>query len=115
MHEVSLVESLFDQVDRAIGKHPSASVREITVRIGALAGVEPTLFRTAFDGLRVDRGYEGAALRVEDVTAAWRCSGCGRAIEDGEALECPACEGRVALSSGGEIILARVELEVSDV
>lgn len=115
MHEVSLVESLFDQVDRAIGRHPPASVREVTVRIGALAGVEPTLFRTAFDGLRSERGYAEASLRIEDVAATWRCSGCGRAIEGGEALECPACEGRVGLASGGEIILARVELEVSDV
>lgn len=115
MHEVSLVASLFDQVDRAIGAYPTSAVRAVTVRIGALAGVEPTLFRTAFEGLRRDRGYADASLRVEDVAASWRCASCGRAIGEGAALACAACEGEATLVSGGEIILARVELEVSDV
>ena len=115
MHEASLVESLFDQVDRAIGRHPRAAVREVTVRIGALAGVEAGLFRTAFDALRDGRGYGDAALVVVEERASWRCADCGNEVADGAVLRCEGCGGRVTLAAGGEIILARVELEVSDV
>ncbi len=115
MHEVSLVEALFDQVDRAIGAHPRGAVREVTVRIGALAGVDATLFHTAFDGCRGERGYGAARLAVVDVPASWRCAACGRAIAAGEALRCAACDGDATLAAGGEIILARVELEFIDV
>ncbi len=115
MHEASLVEALFDQVDRAIGAHPPAAVREVTVRIGALAGVEAALFRTAFEGLRGDRGYGGATLAVDEERASWRCADCGGEVPEGALLACAKCGGRVTLAAGGEIILARVELEVNDV
>lgn len=115
MHEASLVEALFDQVDRAIGTHPPAAVRELTVRIGALAGVETVLFRTAFEALRGGRGYGAATLVVDEARASWRCADCGGAVPEGAVLACAKCGGRVTLAAGGEIILARVELEVSDV
>ncbi|HEU4577918.1 MAG TPA: hydrogenase maturation nickel metallochaperone HypA [Polyangiaceae bacterium] len=70
MHEVSLVQALFDQADRAIPPHPSADVRQITVRIGALAGVEQALFRSAFEGCKGDRGYANATLVLLEVPAA---------------------------------------------
>lgn len=115
MHEASLVDALFDEVDRAIGRHPAAAVREVTVRIGALAGVEVGLFRTAFEGLRGERGYGAASLVVDEEPARWRCEGCGRPVAAGELLACDGCGGRVTLAAGGEIILAKVELEVRDV
>jgi Zn finger protein HypA/HybF involved in hydrogenase expression len=64
MHEVSLVQSLFDQADHAIPPHPAAAVRLVTVCIGALAGVERELFLSAFDGCKEDRGYGNAALEI---------------------------------------------------
>lgn len=70
MHEVSLVQALFDQADRALSPYPSADVRQVTVRIGALAGVECALFRSAFDGCKDDRGYGNATLVIVEVPAA---------------------------------------------
>src|SRR6185369_13956851 len=60
MHEVSLVQALFDQIDRAIEPHPPAAVRQLTVRIGTLAGVDGELFQTAFEGCKQERGYLAA-------------------------------------------------------
>lgn len=68
MHEVSLIQALFDQADRAIPPHPSAAVRLVTVQIGAFAGVECSLFRSAFEGCKEDRGYANAALELVEVT-----------------------------------------------
>ena len=115
MHEVSLVHALFDQADRAIAPHPSRAVRQVRVRIGELAGVDPELFSTAFDGCRSDRGYAAAALEIALEGAAWRCASCGEAVTRGAPLRCAACDGEVRLSAGGDLILDRLELEVVDV
>ena len=115
MHEVSLVHALFDQADRAIAPHSSRAVRQMKVRIGELAGVDPELFRTAFDGCRSDRGYAAAALESALEDAAWSCASCGAAVTQGGPLRCTACDGEARLSAGGDLILDRVELEVVDV
>jgi len=115
MHEVSLVQALFDQTDRAIEPHPRAAVRQLTVRIGELAGVDAELFQTAFDGCKTERGYAGALLVIIAESASWQCESCGAAVADGGPLRCAACDGSARLRAGGELILQRVELEVPDV
>jgi hydrogenase nickel incorporation protein HypA/HybF len=115
MHEVSLVQALFDQTDRAIGSHPPAAVRRLTVRIGELAGVECELFRTAFEACKDERGYPAAALDVIEEAAVWRCDDCRADLSPGGPLRCATCDGSARLCAGGEIILQRVELEVSGV
>jgi len=115
MHEVSLVHALFDQTDRAIEPHPRASVRQLTVRIGALAGVDGELFRTAFDGCKSERGYLAAALEIIAESASWNCESCGADVAAGGLLRCASCAGNARLCAGAELILQRVELEVSGV
>ena len=115
MHEVSLVQALFDQTDRAIAPHPPLAVRQLTVRIGALAGVECELFRTAFDACRAERGYGVAVLQIVEEPAAWTCTACGAVVRTGRPLRCSSCDGVAKLSAGGDLILDRVELEVVDV
>lgn len=115
MHEVSLVEALFDQADRAIAPRAAASVRQVTVRIGELAGVDAELLLTAFDGCKTGRGYIGAALEIELEPAVWRCGTCGAAIAPGGPLRCTACDGVARLIAGGDLILQRLELEERDV
>ncbi len=85
------------------------------VRIGELAGVDPELFRTAFDGCRAERGYTAAALEIVNERSAWSCSVCGAAVDPGGPLRCAACDGEARLSAGGDLILDRLELEVVDV
>lgn len=115
MHEVSLVHALFDQTDRAIGQHPRAAVRQVTLRIGELAGVERELFRTAFEGCKSERGYAVASLDIIEEHAVWSCADCGARVTPEGPLRCAACDGPVQLSAGGDLILQRVELEVTDV
>ena len=79
------------------------------------AGVECELFRTAFEACKGERGYAAAALEILEERAEWRCGDCGTAVAPGGPLRCAACDGRPRLCAGGELILQRVELEVSDV
>jgi hydrogenase nickel incorporation protein HypA/HybF len=115
MHEASLVDALFDQVDAAMVAHASGKLRLLRVRIGELAGVEPELFRTAFEVLRTPRGHQQATLELVHEEAVWSCASCAARVPRGSILRCEACGGGVALACGGDIILDRLELEVPDV
>ena len=115
MHEASLVSALCDQIDRSIAPHPGAIVRCVHVRVGELAGVEPELFKTAFELLREQRSCRGAALEVVPEPAVWRCLACQAELPRGGILKCVACGGEARLAQGGDVFLDRLELEVPDV
>lgn len=108
MHEASLVDALFDEVRRAIGPRPAAGVRALRVRIGALAGVEPELFKTAFDVLHAEAGMPHATLEIVHEPAEWRCDVCG--LEVG-AVVCATCDTPARLAAGDALILERVEVD----
>ncbi|MEO8551457.1 MAG: hydrogenase maturation nickel metallochaperone HypA [Kofleriaceae bacterium] len=115
MHEYSIISALVDNVQAAMAPHPGAIVRRLHVQIGEQAGVEIELLRTAFETCRERSVCAGAELEIHAVAAAWSCVGCGRSIEPGAVLKCPACGRPARLVAGGEIILERIEMEVPDV
>ena len=69
MHEYSLVQAMFDQIAEAMKQHGAVAVRRVRVRIGAEAGVEPALFRTAYDVFRIRTACADAPLEIVDVAA----------------------------------------------
>lgn len=112
MHEASLCDALFDQVDAAIASHPNGStltVREIHVALGELAGVDPELFQIAFDTLRLDR-HPDATLILRHVPARWRCPTCDHPHTADTALTCPRCNTPMTLTRGNDLTLLRIEL-----
>jgi hydrogenase nickel incorporation protein HypA/HybF len=66
MHEYSLVQAMFDQIGDAVRANHALAVRRVHVRIGRYAGVEPELFRTAYDVFRVRTFCADAPLEIED-------------------------------------------------
>ena len=54
-----------------------------------------------------------ADLDIETVGACWRCRTCDRDLDRGAVLRCPVCGGPGRLQGGDEIILDRIEMEVS--
>lgn len=66
MHEYSLVQSMVDRIGDVMRAHHALSVRRVRVRIGRLAGVDPGLFRTAYDIYRVKTFCEDAPLEIAD-------------------------------------------------
>lgn len=112
MHEYSIVQALVDRVEREATKRGATRVAAISVRIGALSGVETSLLATAFETFRDGTICEGATMTIVDVAASWSCSACGTPVAAGEALRCPDCGAPARLAAGDEIILDRVELEI---
>lgn len=112
MHEYSIVSALVDRVEREAAARGAVRVAALSVRIGALSGVETTLLATAFETFRDGTICEGATMTIVDVPAAWSCSACATPVPTGGALLCAACGAPARLAAGDEIILDRVELEI---
>jgi hydrogenase nickel incorporation protein HypA/HybF len=66
MHEYSLVQAMFDQMQGIVVSQHAKSVRRVRVRIGRLAGVDPTLFRTAYDVFRTKTFCDEAPLDIQE-------------------------------------------------
>lgn len=67
MHEYSIVQAMFDQIDRLARTHGARAVRRIRVRIGEFAGVDPTLFQSAYEVYRINTPCADAHLQIERV------------------------------------------------
>ena len=70
MHEYSIVQAMFDQIGGIARTHGAQSIRRIRVRIGEFAGVDPTLFQSAYEVYRIGTPCANAVLQIERVPDA---------------------------------------------
>ncbi|MEA2236650.1 MAG: hydrogenase nickel incorporation protein HypA/HybF [Thermoanaerobaculia bacterium] len=112
MHEYSIVQSLVDAVAAAVGTRV-ASVHEVRVAIGEMAGVDCGLLATAFEVFRAGTLCEHAVLTIDRIPVRWECPLCEVAIAGGAFLRCTQCDEPAHMKSGDEIVLQRIELEVA--
>ena len=113
MHEYSIVQSLVDSVAAAVGTRAGATVHDVHVAIGDVAGVDCTLLATAFEVFRAGTLCANATLQIARIPVRWECPSCKAEIATGAFLRCPLCDEPAHLASGDEIILERIELEVA--
>jgi hydrogenase nickel incorporation protein HypA/HybF len=111
MHEYSLVRALADRVEAEARARRAVAVHRLTVAIGTVSGVEPSLFETAFtlcrQGVLAD-----AELAIKRVEASWDCPACGRDVAPDGLLRCDGCGAPARLRRGDELILEQIEMEV---
>lgn len=113
MHEFSLVQALLTRVEAEARSHGASAVHSLNVRVGALAGIEQSLFVSAYEVCRRGTVCENAPLEITRVVARYECRRCAREVAQGDVLECVACGAPARLVEGEEIILDRVELEIA--
>lgn len=113
MHEYSLVEALVRRVEEEAGRRQATAVHGLKVSIGELAGVDPELFRTAFETFREGTLCAAASLEIVPHPARWSCPRCGTGIPRGAVLRCAACGTAGRLSEGsGALLLESIDMEV---
>jgi hydrogenase nickel incorporation protein HypA/HybF len=113
VHEYSLVEALVRRVEAEARSRSAVAVHGLTVSIGELAGVDPELFRTAYETFRAGTICEATPLTVHAVPAAWSCPACGRAFAQGEPLRCAGCDRPARMSERSDaLLLESIDLEV---
>lgn len=112
MHELSLCQSLLEQIEQQARTYPDCEVSAVWLQIGPLAGVEPDLLRHAYSIAAVGSVAERAVLYWETIPIQVRCQACG-AVSTAEInrLRCGACgDYHTTVLTGDELILARLEL-----
>jgi hydrogenase nickel incorporation protein HypA/HybF len=112
VHEFSIVQALFEQIEGIAAERRATAVRGVTVRIGTAAGLDVGLFRSAFDLYRVRTLCDQATLDVEDVPAQWVCPDGHGPLPTGQRLTCRRCGRPARLEAGDEITLMKLDLEV---
>jgi hydrogenase nickel incorporation protein HypA/HybF len=115
MHELSICQSLLDQVEHLAHEHQAQKVTLITLHLGPLAGVEGDLLVHAFTIARSGTVAAEAELVIETLPVRIRCPACGQEAETApNQLTCPMCgEWRTEIVSGNEMLLAHVEMFAS--
>ncbi len=113
MHEYSLVQDVVRRVEEEARCRAALAVHRVRVAIGQLAGVEPELFRNAYELLRAGTMCDRAELELVIRPATFSCPGCGRRFAAGEPLSCGPCGRPARMDQGGDaLILEAIDLEV---
>ena len=112
MHEISLVRSLLEQVDRIVTEQGGRAAVEIRVEIGPLSGVEPLLVKAAFLQLAGD-----GTLIIDEVPLTTRCDSCHTEFEvESFRFVCPDCGSReTSVVRGDAFRLMSVTVDVEQI
>jgi len=113
MHEYSIASSLLRMAEEHAPKRVPERVVEMQLHVGELAGVEVDLLETAWSLVRERSICEDVSLTFNRVDARWVCRSCGESIARGGLLACEACGGPARLEAGDELLLGRIEMEVT--
>ena len=116
MHELSICQTLIEQLEGIAAQHPGKRIAEVHLGIGPLSGVEPQLLAEAFSVARGGSCARAADLRIRESVIVVSCPSCNRqGAATANRLSCPYCgEWRTELVSGDELLLERVELDVME-
>lgn len=115
MHEMSLVQNLFAQLQELATENKATKVISVTMQIGPLSGVVQDSFQFGFDALSAETPLcNDAQLIIEVPMVSFTCMECSTVTERAQAkLEsCPCCDETFLIPSGGDdLILLQVEME----
>jgi len=116
MHELSICQSLLDQVEGIARQQGATRVERILLQVGPLSGLEPALLQRAWPLVATGTCAEAAELVIEAAAIRVHCLDCdAESAATANRLLCGACGGyHTRLVSGDELLLARLELSVPE-
>ena len=115
MHELSICQSLMNQLENIALERNAQNVTSIILAIGPLSGVEAELLKNAYPIASAGTVAEHAELIIETLPIRVKCNQCGSETDAlVNKLVCKQCgDWRTTLISGDELLLMSVELEKS--
>lgn len=117
MHELSIVSSIVESVTESLAAYPGAQVRQVRLRVGALAAVDEDALQFCFGIAAEGTALEGSRLLVQLLPVVARCSECNRdvGIESLQSFRCPQCgEPVIDLRQGRELEIESIEIEEAE-
>jgi hydrogenase nickel incorporation protein HypA/HybF len=112
MHEMSIVESLLEQVRTFVPD--GATLQVIHLEVGALEHLDPELMRDGWIARTEGTPLAGSALEMTRVPLRVRCRACGNeyAPEDAALLLCPSCGAALPdVLQGSGVVLRSLEVD----
>lgn len=114
MHEISLVQSLIEQVESEVKRSGhSGRVTRVELNIGRFSCVHVDSLRFAFETLSVNSILDGAELDISQDRSVCLCNDCQTSTEtDVLPTNCPACDSHdIVLQGGHDLMLMSMEIE----
>jgi hydrogenase nickel insertion protein HypA len=115
MHEMSLVQTLFLQLQDLARDNGATKIRSVTMEIGPLSGVVIDSFQFGFEILAAEQEMtKDARLIIEIPTVRYTCITCNKVLTTAgdRPQQCDACEETLLIPEGGDdLLLMQVEME----
>jgi hydrogenase nickel incorporation protein HypA/HybF len=117
MHELSIAASIVDAVIESASAYPGARVKEVRLRVGALASVIEDSLQFCWELASEGSPIAGARLDIQMLPVIVHCVGCGvdSELEGVQSFRCPRC-GEIAadLCQGRELEIESIEIDEPD-
>jgi hydrogenase nickel incorporation protein HypA/HybF len=114
MHELSIVSSIVESVTESLAAYPGAQVKEVRLRVGALASVIEDSLQFCYGIATEDTPLASSKLVVNVLPVIMHCDPCGQNVEIAslQSFRCPRCGEPVAdLRQGRELEIDSIEIE----
>jgi hydrogenase nickel incorporation protein HypA/HybF len=114
MHELSIAASIVDAVSESASAYPGARVKEVRLRVGALASVVEDSLLFCWELATEGTPLAGAVLAIQKLPVVVHCGACGvdTEIEGVQSFRCPHCGELAAdLRQGRELEIESIALE----
>jgi len=114
LHELSIALEILDIVEKEARIHGASAVREVSLRVGDLSGVEVEPLTFSFDTVKKERELtRETVLEIDRVPVKIRCLPCGREYYNADhRVLCPQCQGfETQLLQGEELEIEEIEID----
>ena len=113
MHELSIAQSIVATAREEWYAREAGAIREIGLRIGALAGILADSLEFCFEAITRNTDLDGCKLSIEHLPLIAECTDCNRSFEvERFFFACPGCgSGAVKVTQGYELEIAYLEVD----
>jgi len=113
MHELSIAETMLEQLCSAQEREGFSRVSKVYLAIGELSHVDQHAMSFCFDTVVAGTCADGAKLEIEMIPGKGKCSTCGAVSGISHLYEpCPKCESfGLRIVDGNQIKLEHIEVE----
>lgn len=117
MHELSIVSSIVDSVTETLAAYPGARVKEVRLRVGALAAVIEDSLQFCYGIATEGTPLEGSILVVKILPVIMHCQSCKKEVQltSLQSFRCPTCDEPVGeLRQGRELEIESIEIDEAE-
>jgi hydrogenase nickel insertion protein HypA len=114
MHELSIAASIVDAVTESVAKYPGARVKEVRLRVGALASVIEDSLQFCWGISTEGTPLEGSKLAIQILPVVVQCAACSKqgTLDSLQSFRCPHCgEPASDLRQGRELEIDSIEID----